>query len=88
MARVGVVPEEPDAPSDMTAGELLAFCAPLYAKWDDAAARARLERSDVPLGLPFGQLSKGQKGAVSPPAFSAASSSTRFKRGCLSSRTR
>jgi len=64
MARVGVVPEEPDAPSDMTAGELLAFCAPLYAKWDDAAARARLERSDVPLRTPFGRLSKGQKGAV------------------------
>ena len=64
MARVGVVPEEPDAPPDMTTGELLAFCAPLYPTWDDATARARLERSDVPLPLPFGRLSKGQKGAV------------------------
>ena len=64
MARVGVVPEEPDAPADMTAGELLAFCAPLYPTWDDAAARARLERSAVPLGVRFGSLSKGQKGTV------------------------
>ncbi len=64
MARIGVVPEEPDAPADMTARELLAFCAPLYPTWDDAAARGRLERSQVPLGVPFGRLSKGQKGAV------------------------
>jgi ABC-2 type transport system ATP-binding protein len=64
MARVGVVPEEPDAPPDMTAGELLAFCAPLYPSWDAAASRARLERADVPLRTPFGRLSKGQKGAV------------------------
>lgn len=64
MARIGVVPEEPDAPPDMTARELLAFCAPLYPTWDDAAARGRLERSGVPLGVRFGRLSKGQKGAV------------------------
>ena len=64
MARIGVVPEEPDAPPDMTAAELLAFCAPLYPTWDGTCARARLERSAVPLGVPFGRLSKGQKGAV------------------------
>ena len=64
MARIGVVPEEPDAPPDMTPLELLAFCAPLYDTWDDAAARARLERSAVPLQVRFGSLSKGQKGAV------------------------
>jgi ABC-2 type transport system ATP-binding protein len=64
MARVGVVPEEPDAPPEMTASALLAFCAPLYPKWDDAAARARLARSEVPPDTPFGHLSKGQKGAV------------------------
>lgn len=64
MARIGVVPEEPDAPPDMTAAELLAFCAPLYDTWDEAAARARLERSAVPLRQRFGTLSKGQKGAV------------------------
>lgn len=64
MARVGVVPEDPDAPPDMTTAELLAFCAPLYPTWDDGPARTRLERSEVPLGVRFGNLSKGQKGAV------------------------
>jgi ABC-2 type transport system ATP-binding protein len=64
MARIGVVPEEPDAPPDMTAGELLAFCRPLYPTWDDAAARSRLARSAVPVDVPFGRLSKGQKGTV------------------------
>ena len=64
MTRIGVVPEEPDAPPDMTVRELLTFCAPLYPAWNDAAARARLDRSEVPLGVPFGRLSKGQKGAV------------------------
>jgi len=64
MTRIGVVPEEPDAPADMTAGELIAFCAPLYPTWDGGAARARLGRSDVPLDVRFGRLSKGQKGAV------------------------
>ena len=64
MARIGVVPEEPDAPPEMKAGELLAFCAPFYPRWNDVAARERLERYAVPLGVPFGRLSKGQKGAV------------------------
>jgi ABC-2 type transport system ATP-binding protein len=64
MARVGVVPEDPDAPPDMTVGELLAFCRPLYATWNDSAARARLERSAVSPRARFGSLSKGQKGAV------------------------
>jgi ABC-2 type transport system ATP-binding protein len=64
MGRVGIVPEQPDAPPEMTAGELLAFCAPFYPKWNDTAARDRLERYAVPLAVPFGRLSKGQKGAV------------------------
>jgi len=64
MGRVGVVPEQPDAPPEMTAGELLAFCAPFYPTWNGTAARDRLERYAVPLGVPFGRLSKGQKGAV------------------------
>ena len=64
MGRVGVVPEQPDAPPEMTAGELLAFCAPFYPTWNGTAARDRLERYAVPRGVPFGRLSKGQKGAV------------------------
>jgi ABC-2 type transport system ATP-binding protein len=64
LERVGVVPEEPDAPPDMTARELLAFCAALYPTWDGASAETRLRRFEVPLTTPFGKLSKGQKGAV------------------------
>jgi ABC-2 type transport system ATP-binding protein len=64
MERVGVVPEEPDAPPEMTARQLLAFCSRLYRRWDAAASAARLERLEVPLKVPFARLSKGQKGAV------------------------
>jgi len=64
MKRVGVVPEEPDAPPEMTSRELAAFCRRLYPRWDDAGFEARLRRFDVPQGIPFARLSKGQKGAV------------------------
>jgi ABC-2 type transport system ATP-binding protein len=64
MARIGVVPEEPDAPPEMSADELVAFCRPLYPNWDDAVARSILERLDVPRRTPFRALSKGQKGAI------------------------
>ena len=64
MSRVGVVPEEPDAPPEMTADDLMRFCRPLYATWDDTVARALLDRLEVPRRTAFGKLSKGQKGAV------------------------
>jgi ABC-2 type transport system ATP-binding protein len=64
MARVGVVPEEPDAPSEMTADDLVRFCRPLYDTWDDAVADNLLARLDVPRRTAFEKLSKGQKGAV------------------------
>ena len=64
LGRVGVVPEEPDAPPEMTARELVDFCGALYAAWDGPAALARLARFDVPLNTAFASLSKGQKGAV------------------------
>jgi ABC-2 type transport system ATP-binding protein len=64
LERVGVVPEEPDAPPEMTARQLLAFCAALYPSWDGESALARLSRFEVPLDTAFGALSKGQKGAV------------------------
>ncbi len=64
MARVGVVPEEPDAPPEMTPHQLAAFCARLHARWDGSAVSERLRRFEVPADRPFGRLSKGQKGAV------------------------
>jgi ABC-2 type transport system ATP-binding protein len=64
LRRVGVVPEEPDAPPEMSARELVSFCSALYPAWDGPGALARLARLDVPLGIAFSHLSKGQKGAV------------------------
>ena len=64
LREVGVVPEEPDAPPSMNARQLARFCSGLYPRWDAAGFEARLERFGVPPGIPFGQLSKGQKGQV------------------------
>ena len=64
MARIGVVPEEPDAPPGMTARELSDFCRRIYPRWDGAAVMARFQRFGVPPNTPFGRLSKGQKGEV------------------------
>jgi ABC-2 type transport system ATP-binding protein len=65
LAEVGVVPEEPNAPRGSTARQLSRFCSRLYRRWDAAAFAARLARFGVALDLPFGQLSKGQRGQVS-----------------------
>jgi len=62
MEKVGVVPEEPDAPREMTPRQLGAFCARLYPAWDAKGYDARLDRFGVPPATPFGRLSKGQKG--------------------------
>ena len=64
LREVGVVPEEPDAPPSMNARQLARFCSRLYPSWDQAGLEARLERFGVPADVPFGQLSKGQKGQV------------------------
>ena len=64
MAEVGVVPEEPGAPPEMTARELSALCSRLYRQWDAAMVEERLARFEAPVDRPFGRLSKGQKGAV------------------------
>lgn len=64
MARTGVVPEEPEAPPEMTAKQLLWFCSRLYPRWNGGEALARLERFGVPRDVPCGRLSKGQKGML------------------------
>jgi ABC-type multidrug transport system ATPase subunit len=64
MAHVGVVPEEPDAPPELSPARLLALTERLYPRWDEAAARERLRRFAIPMATPFARLSKGQKGAV------------------------
>jgi ABC-type multidrug transport system ATPase subunit len=64
MERVGLVPEEPDAPPDLPPSRLLDLVARLHGRWDGEGARARLRRFAIPMDTPFGRLSKGQKGAV------------------------
>lgn len=64
MEKIGVIPEEPDAPADMTAKQLVSFCSDLYPKWDAVGVNQRLARFNVPLNVAFGNLSKGQKGQI------------------------
>jgi ABC-2 type transport system ATP-binding protein len=64
MARVGVVPEEPDVPPGMSFLDLDAFHRRLFPGWDGARARRALEELGIPLAQPFRTLSKGQKGQV------------------------
>jgi ABC-2 type transport system ATP-binding protein len=64
MARLGIVPEEPDVPPDMTPHALAAFSAPLYRKWKGAEYTARLRHFGISDRTPFGRLSRGQKTQV------------------------
>ncbi|MCM2256902.1 MAG: ABC transporter ATP-binding protein [Vicinamibacteria bacterium] len=64
LARVGVVPDTPDAPPELDARGLCRLVAALHERWDDTATRARLVRFEVPERVPFARLSRGQKGAV------------------------
>ncbi|HSK79976.1 MAG TPA: ABC transporter ATP-binding protein [Thermoanaerobaculia bacterium] len=64
LKEVGVVPEEADMPPATTARQVSRFCSRLYPQWDAAGVEARLLRFGVPADVPFGRLSKGQKGQV------------------------
>jgi ABC-2 type transport system ATP-binding protein len=64
MARVGFVPEEPDAPPELSPAALVALVARFYDRWDVPGALERLKRFAVPMQTRFGRLSKGQRGAV------------------------
>jgi ABC-2 type transport system ATP-binding protein len=65
MARVGVVPEEPDAPPEMTPAQLSSFCARLHARWNAPAVAERLRRFEVPADRLFGRLSKATRRSCS-----------------------
>ncbi len=64
MARLGVVPEEPDAPPDWTPQALAQLCSQLYPRWESQPFAARLQRFEVPQNVPMEQLSRGQKTLV------------------------
>ena len=65
MMQTGVVSEDPEAPPEMTADQIARFCSRLYPRWNGAEVDDRLNRFSVPRDVPFGRLSKGQKGMVS-----------------------
>lgn len=65
MERVGVVPEEADAPPEMRVSDLGAFYARLYSRWRQEAFDQRIARFEIAPRARFGELSKGQKKQVS-----------------------
>jgi len=65
MDRVGVVPEEADAPPDMHVKELGWLSSRLYPRWQQSAYDERLDRFGIAPASRFGDLSKGQKKQVS-----------------------
>jgi len=65
MARVGVVPEVPDFPPELSARRIASFFAGLYPCWDAAGFGQRLRRFGVPDGRPTGRLSRGQRAQLS-----------------------
>jgi ABC-2 type transport system ATP-binding protein len=64
LSGIGVVPEAPNAPGELTVPRLVALVRRLHSRWDDEATTHRLDRFAVPTSIPFGRLSKGQQGAV------------------------
>ena len=64
MHEVGYVPEEPQAPPEMTARQLARFCGRLRRRWDNAAFEQRLQRLGIALDRRFRRLSRGQKKQV------------------------
>ena len=65
MERVGVVPEDPDAPPETSVKDLAWFSSKLYSRWQQSAFDRRVERFGIARKARFGDLSKGQKKQVS-----------------------
>ncbi|HSP15035.1 MAG TPA: ABC transporter ATP-binding protein [Thermoanaerobaculia bacterium] len=64
MERVGIVPEEADAPPEMTVGRVAQFCSRLYSRWNGTTVSEPLKRFSISPDARFGTLSKGQKKQV------------------------
>jgi ABC-2 type transport system ATP-binding protein len=64
MERVGVVPEEPDAPPESRVRDLAWFSSRLYSRWQQSAFDRRVKRFGIAPSARFGELSKGQKKQV------------------------
>jgi ABC-2 type transport system ATP-binding protein len=61
LARIGYVSENQRIPSNMTIGEIEAFCRPWYPTWDAALATELRERFDLDLRARIKSLSRGTR---------------------------
>jgi ABC-2 type transport system ATP-binding protein len=64
MDRIGIVPEEADAPPEMKVRDLGWFFSRLYSRWSQSAFDERIDRFSIARNTRFGDLSKGQKKQV------------------------
>jgi ABC-2 type transport system ATP-binding protein len=64
LERVGVVPETPDAPPEMTPRGLSRLCGKLHPRWKKSIVAQRYDSFSVPADVRFESLSRGQKAAV------------------------
>ena len=64
LARIGFVAQDRPLYRGFNVAELLRFGAALNPRWDDAMARTRLDRLDIPLGRKVNKLSGGQQAQV------------------------
>jgi ABC-2 type transport system ATP-binding protein len=64
LSRIGFVAQEHPLHKGFTIAETLRLGRALNPSWDDAAARERIERLDLPLGQKVGRLSGGQQAQV------------------------
>ena len=58
---IGYVSENQQMPRWMTLAELLAYCRPFYATWDDALCRKLVEDFGLPLDVRIGRMSRGTR---------------------------
>ena len=65
MERIGIVPEDMDAPPEMRVRELGWFWSKLYTRWNAGAFEERVDRFGIDRKARSGDLSKGQKKQVS-----------------------
>ncbi len=64
LSRIGFVAQDRPLYRDFTVAEMLRFGAKLNPRWDDAMARTRLGRLNIPLGKKVSKLSGGQQSHV------------------------
>src|SRR3954471_1341535 len=58
---IGYVSENQQIPQWMTVDQLIAFCRPLYARWDDALCRTLVQQFDLPRDVRIGRMSRGMR---------------------------